>query len=104
MAIGSKGEYVSHVAAVRMRIKGYGVLDMELNSLDDINTQTLIGFQMQEATNIQPTRLANFNEQRFRLVGSVDTIEEWFNISTIILFHKVIALSYPSIHDAVPTS
>jgi len=104
MAIGSKGEYISHVAAIRMRIKGDGVLDMELNSLDNINTQTLVGFQMASATNIQPTRLANFNEQRFRLVGSVDAIDEWFNISTIILFHRVVATSYPSIHDAIPTS
>ncbi len=103
MAIASTGEYLTHCAAVRMRVTGTGKLRMELNSLDDVRTKTLVPFQMSETTNIEPTRLTNFTEQRIRLHGYIDTIDEAFEISTITLFLKQTFKSRPSKFDALPT-
>jgi hypothetical protein len=91
----SSGENISHFTAVRMRVTGSGNLDMVLYSLDDVISQNLVPLVMASATNIQPTRLCNFNQQRAALHLSVDVIDEWFNIKRIMLFTKEHATSYP---------
>lgn len=109
MAFNSRGEGITHLGAVTMRILGDGVMKMNIESLNPtapnaIPTKELVGFQMVEATAIEPTRLTNYNAQRFRLHGFVDTIDEKFTISTIILWTKRTARDIPSIHSAVPTN
>lgn len=91
----SSGENITHFTAVRMRLTGSGNLDMTLYSMDDVNSQALVPFVMASATNIQPTRLCNFNEQRASLYLSVDVIDEWFNIKRIMLFTAEHATSFP---------
>jgi len=109
MAYNSKGESLVHLGAVKMRILGGGNLDMvveSLNSDDDtqpyIPPETLVPFKMTEKNAFEPTRLANYNAQRFRLFGSVDTIDEFFTISTIIFWTKVVAVQIPGNLDAIP--
>jgi hypothetical protein len=82
---GFTGE-ILHVNAVRMRVTGSGNLDLVLHSLDNINTQSLTAIVMAATTNIEPTILANFKEQRVQLRFSVDAINEYFVISRIVLF------------------
>lgn len=110
MAFNSKGEGITHLGAVTMRIQGDGVLQMNVESLnsDDptqpyIPPKTLVGFQMTEKSAIEPTRITNYNAQRFRLHGLVNTIDEKFTISTIIFWTKRTARDIPSVHSAVPT-
>lgn len=92
---GSSGENINHVAAVRMRVTGTGNLLMELFPLDDTYSQVLNPFVLSEATNIQPTMLANFIEQRYALKISTDVIDEFFKINRIIFFVKEQWSEYP---------
>lgn len=111
MAYNSKGEGITHLAAVTMRILGDGVHQMRIESLNsDDSTQPyippkqLVGFQMTEKSAIEPTRLTNYNAQRFRLHGYIDNTDDKFQISTIIFWTKRTAKDIPSIHSAVPTN
>lgn len=92
---GSSGENISHFTAVRLRVVGSGNLNMTLYSLDDVNSQVLAPLAMSATTNIQPTRLANFNEQRAALWLGTTEKDEYFRINRIILFSKEIFTSYP---------
>jgi hypothetical protein len=89
------GENEHHVVSVRMRVTGSGNLDMTLADLDGVRTYPMVPFTMATATRIEPTRLANFQSQRIRLIGSVDEIEEWFWIRRIIIFSKTVVVEYP---------
>lgn len=92
---GSAGENISHFTAVRLRVTGSGSLVMNFYSLDDINSQQLAPLTMSASTNIQPTRLANFNEQRASLRIGTYQFQEYFRINRIIIFTKEIYSSYP---------
>ena len=88
------GEII-HFHSIRYTITGSGVLDSELNSSDDVTSQTLPTITMAAATNRQPTILCNYKEQTAYLEFSVDAINEWFHISKINIFIKPIATGYP---------
>ncbi len=92
---GSSGEGINNFNAVRMRLTGSGSLLMSMFSLDDIRNTTLVPFTMSATTNIQPTRLCNFNEQRASLKIQTTAINEHFRINRIIIFSKEIFTSYP---------
>ena len=92
---GTTFESEHHVVGVRMRIKGSGSLDMYLTDLDDVRRYDMVPFTMAATTRIEPTRLANFQSQRIRLVGSTNIINEHFTISRIILLAKPVAMEYP---------
>lgn len=89
------GENILHFTAVRMRVVGQGSLKMRLNSLDDVQTQELVPFSMSAGTNIQPTRLCNFLQQRAQLEVYTTELNDFFKINRIILFVKESATSYP---------
>ncbi len=91
----SQGENITHFTGVRMRVTGVGELEMTLLSLDDVKAQQLLPFTMSSATNREPLRLSNFNEQRCYLHLGTDVIDEYFRINRIILFAKEIYTSYP---------
>ncbi len=92
----SRGESITHITGVRMRVTGTGNLDMELKSQDEIITQVLPPFAMANLTNRQPFRLANFQQQRAMLEISTDEINELFKINRIILFGGYLWNEYPS--------
>jgi hypothetical protein len=92
---GSIGESISHFTGVRMRIVGAGTLEMSLHSLDDIKSFTMMPFTLAATTNIQPFRLANFNEQRAYFKGQTNGINKWFRINRIIVFSKQLYTDYP---------
>jgi hypothetical protein len=92
---GSSGEYISHFNAVRMRVLGTGNLKLTLYSFQDINYFQMADLPMSLATNIQPTRLANFMEQRASLKLGTDSINDYFKITRILIFTKPTFTSYP---------
>ena len=89
------GEFEHHIVATRLRVNGAGDLQLSLTDLDDVQTQNLAVLPMAITTRFEPTRLANFQSQRTRLVGTIDTINEWFDIGRIIIWAKPVAIEYP---------
>lgn len=94
-AMRSKGEFINHINAVRIRVVGDGALQLTLQSLDDVVQQVLLPLTLSEATNIQPTRLANFKQQRARLYGTTTEFGEYMKITRIVIFSKPVATGYP---------
>jgi hypothetical protein len=89
------GEVEHHVVAVRLRVVGAGNLLLSLTDYDDVQTQNLATVAMVASTRIEPTRLANFQSQRIRLIGQTTEIDERFDIHRILIFAKPIAVEYP---------
>jgi hypothetical protein len=86
---------VLHFNAVRLRVTGSGNLQLFLRSLDDTNNIQLSSVPMLSTTNIEPTVLANFIDQRGQLEIRTTEIDEVFTVSKIIIFIKPIASGYP---------
>lgn len=86
---------ILHVVAVRLRVTGSGSLQYFLRSLDNTRSIQLTSHVMAATTNIEPTTLANFNEQRVQLELKTTLIDETFLISRIIIFVKPVATGYP---------
>jgi hypothetical protein len=92
---GSGGENITHFGGIRMRVYGSGNLRMSFISMDRIFTSILVPFVMASSTNIQPTRLGNFVQQRALLRGETTAINEKFTITRIIIYVREIYKSYP---------
>lgn len=89
------GESEHHVVSVRLRVTGSGNLLMQLQDLDDVQTQQLVPLPMAATTRFEPTRLANFQSQRIRFGIETNEIDETFLIRRIIIFAKPVAIEYP---------
>lgn len=86
---------VLHFSAVRFRVTGAGNLKIQLDSLDSQQTQPLTDLVMMTATSREPTQLANFSSQRAKITVSTTAINEYFNISKVIVFVRPIYSGYP---------
>ncbi len=97
MARGSSGFIgeILHIAAIRMRINGSGNLQIFLRSLDDIKVNKLKDLPMALFTNIEPTILSNFKDQRVQVEIRTANIDETFNVCKMVVFVKPVAESYP---------
>jgi phosphoenolpyruvate carboxylase len=84
-----------HCVGARIRVTGNGNLVSTLYSLDDVRSQGLQDIVMASPNRIEPTILANFQEQRMKIRLETTVIDEIFNISRIVLFIKPVAESYP---------
>lgn len=93
--IRGNGENVNHVNAIRLRLKGSGNLRLNLFGLEDSSTVELVDLVMAVATNVEPVRLTNFTQQRIQLEIRTSEIDEYFQISKIIIFSKAVATGYP---------
>lgn len=88
------GEFITHFTAVRLRVEGAGNLKLKLKSLSDIYEQDLVPLVM-TTTNRQPTQLANFSQERALLRIETTEMNEYFEISKIMVFCKPVATGYP---------
>jgi hypothetical protein len=88
-------EVINHYGAVRLRVNGSANLNLNLYSLDETKASVLLSLPLQSLTNIEPTRLSNFTQQRTKLEIRTTQINETFQISKIIVFVKPVAKSYP---------
>jgi len=86
---------VNHFNAVRLRVTGAGNLQMQLQSMDEVHTQTLANTVLSSTTNRQPTVLANFIDQRASVYIFTTAIDEVFEISRMMVFAAPYASSYP---------
>lgn len=94
MAKGFTGELI-HFNATRMRVIGEGSLNQTFYGFDDINSEVLPSYVITPTAGPELSVLANFRDQYGQLEVSVDTIDEWFNISKITIFVKELASGYP---------
>lgn len=89
-----KGE-ILHFGAVRLRCTGSGALRSTLYSLDEIRSSTLPVITLAATNRIEPTILANFEEQRSLLKIETTAINEVFIISKIIIYVVPVMAEYP---------
>jgi hypothetical protein len=97
MATTLKGteELVNHYGLVRLRCKGSANLVMTLFSLDSVENFQLAPITLSVATNIEPTQLSNFTQQRAMLEIRTLNLGEKFQISKVVVFSKPVANSFP---------
>jgi len=88
-------ELINHYGAVRIRVTGEAELKLTLHSLDEVKSSSLLPLNLKSKTNIQPTRLSNFTQQRAKLEIRTTEIDEHFRISKIIVFVRPVAKSFP---------
>lgn len=93
--VGGQGEFEHHIVGVRARILGQGNMLYSLEDYSAIQTQNLTPLAMSTATRIEPLVLSNFQSQRTRLIGKTEVLDEWFEISRIIIWAKPVAIEYP---------
>ena len=93
--VGGNGEYEHHIVGVRARIVGSGNMDYSLEDYSAIQTQNLVPLVMAAATRFEPTVLSNFQSQRTRLIGKTTELNEWFEISRLVIWAKPVAVEYP---------
>lgn len=86
---------ILHVVAIRYRVNGVGRLRTYLRSLDNVNNVELKKTPMALLTNIEPTVLANFSEQRIQLEIKITVLDETFLISRLVVFVKPVSEGYP---------
>jgi hypothetical protein len=91
----SSGESIIHVNAVRIRVKGDGLLRMQMQSLDEVYTKDLVPLDLAETNNREPTQLTNFKQQRQRLYVKTTDFADYFDINRIIIFAKPMFTSFP---------
>jgi hypothetical protein len=88
-------EIINHYGAVRLHATGFANLKFMLFSLDEVKTSTLLPIVLKAKNNIEPTRLANFTQQKAKLEIRTTEINEIFQINKVIVFVKPVAKSYP---------
>lgn len=94
-SVSSGAEYEHHLVAVRHNVVGSGNLQLTAESLRQVNSLTLLPLPMTNPNDYEPIRLANFQSQRIRLIGSVNVAGEWFEIRRIIFYVKPVAIERP---------
>jgi len=93
---GSGGEEtVNHYGLIRLRLNGSGNLRMTLYSLDKVESDVQSPIVMNSLTNVEPTALANFTQQRAKLQIKTTASGETFLISKIIVYLRPVAKSFP---------
>lgn len=91
----SSGENIFHFNAVRLRVIGKGTLKLTFYSLQDETNERLADLPLSLRTNIQPTKLANFMDQRASLELKTVSINDYFRVNRIIIFSKETYSEYP---------
>lgn len=89
------GELLTHVNGIRLRATGVGSLKSTLYSYQQVRSNLLSDLTLAITTDTQPTKLANFKSQRIQLELRTVNINEYFEISKIIILAKQVGTSYP---------
>lgn len=92
----SSVENILHFNGVRLRVTGSGNLKLTMHSLSDTVTQDLQNLTMVGSTNIIPTKLCNFRQQRALLEIKTTEMDETFRITKLVMFMSAVASDYPS--------
>lgn len=89
------GELI-HFAAIRMRIIGEGNVQQFIRSLDDVNIYQMVDLSLAFKSNIEPTTLSNYIDQRGQFEFRTVEIDEIINLSSIRIYIRPIATGYPN--------
>src|SRR5262245_37558272 len=91
----SSGEGITHVASIRVRVNGRGLLQVRAWSLDKLRVKEVPSIVMQPLIRHSQTRLINFVEQRVMIDLRTKGFNEKFRINRIVIFTKGIYKSLP---------
>lgn len=86
---------INHFNAVRLRVTGAGNLKGKLYSQGNNKTQDLVPLVLESTTERSKTQLCNFSQERVFLEIKTTEINETFVITSILVFVKPKAESYP---------
>lgn len=86
---------IHHFGAIRFRVKGSGNLKLRLLSLDEVYQNILVPLVITSLTNKELNRLSNFTQQRAKLEIKTEEINEYFEISKIVIYVTPVATNYP---------
>lgn len=86
---------INHYGGIRFHGTGAGNLRFRLFSLDEVKVSALMPIALRTKSVVEPTRLANFTQQKAKLEVRITEIDETFSINNIIVFTKPVAKSYP---------
>jgi hypothetical protein len=86
---------VNHYNAVRLRVTGSGTLKGQLQTMNEIYTDTFANLTLQATDDSSPVLLANLTSERASLYLYTDQIDDQFAISRIVVFLKQVATSFP---------
>jgi hypothetical protein len=81
-------EGINHFGAVRIRVNGTGNLVPTFYTLDYKRSSQLVPLVMEDTTEWEPVRLANFKSQRAYLKFETLAINERFVVNRIIIYAK----------------
>lgn len=88
-------EYINHFTAIRTRIKGSGLIRGTIFSYDEVQSDVLNPTLMSTVIDDPVTILSDFTSFVGKLRLEVTTIDEYFDISGIIIYSKPVASSFP---------
>jgi len=94
----SKEEVINHYGGILLRITGSASLKARLFSLSQVRSFTLLAIPIQAKSDVEPSRLANFTQQRAKLELRTTEINETFQISKIVVYVKPVAKNYPGVN------
>jgi hypothetical protein len=86
---------IQHMAAVRVRYRGHGNLNLRVYSMGGVRTKILVPVAMQDVSRIAPTRIVNFTEQRIALELKTTNMDDYMRVNRITVFLKEVGTSYP---------
>lgn len=92
---GSSGDFISHFAAVRIRVQGSGTLRTTLLGQDSVTSYALSPITMASASRFSPRLLANATEQRALVQVQTTDLDDDFTVHRIVVFAKPIWTEIP---------
>ena len=92
---GSSGDYLSHFAAVRIRVNGSGTLRTTLLGQDNVTSYALANTTMASANRFSARLLANAVEQRALVQLQTTDLDDDFTVHRLIVFAKPIWTEIP---------
>lgn len=97
MAKDNDGDLITHLNPIRVRIKGEGNLRTSVFNLGEASTDSaLLADSVLSATTSKSNNiLSNFKSEKIAIDFRTTELEEWFEISNIWAYVKLVAASYP---------
>lgn len=86
---------IQHSNGTRIRATGQGSLKQIMQSYDYVNTQELVDMILRTRNNKSPVTLANFIDQQIALRVYMDALDDYMNVSEVLIFTKVIFTEHP---------
>lgn len=87
--------FINHLGPIRGLFNGEGNLLTTAFSLKQVNFEEEPDIVLIEASDNYSETLGNFQSQRIQVEFAVDVIDEWFDVSDIIVFIRPVASSLP---------